>query len=1050
MTLTELSIKRPSLVVVLFSVLAILGVFSYRQLKYELLPKMTPPVVTISTVYEGASPAEVETSVTRPIEDAVSAVEKIEAINATSSEGLSIVTIEFSNSADIDKSLQEVQRKVNESRGELPDDVKPPIVSKFALDETPVLRIGATANLPDTAFYQLLKNNIKPALSRINGVGQVSLQGGREREIRVNVDPARLESLGMTIGEVLAAVRSANVDFPTGRVDAADRQFVLRLAGKFANLDELRGLVVRQAGMTGAVYLRDVAEVEDTFREIRTFSRVDGRNSVGIVIMKQSDANTVDVSRLTRQELDRLKQVYRGQGLDFDIAQDASTFTLDAVTAVQHDLFLAILLVALVMLLFLHSLRNSVIVMVSIPTSLVTTFIGMYLFGFSLNLMTLLALSLVVGVLVDDSIVVLENIYRHLELGEGASDAALRGRNEIGFTALSITLVDVVVFLPLSLVSGLVGNILREFSVVMVISTLVSLFVSFTVTPLLASRLSKVELPSRSTLSGRMATGFERWYGLVRDRYLALLAWTLDHPRRIVATATLLLFSSFALVATGRIGGEFIEVSDRGEFSVMLELEPGTNLEETNRLARQVEARLRRFPEVSKLLVNVGVSAEGFFEQSADNVAEISVRLVPKDEREISTDDVMRQVRESLSGIPGLKSAINPIGIFGTANETPVMVIISGPERDKVNRVAEALRDSLKVTPGAADVRLTSEQGSPEMRIAIDREQMSSFGLTIADVGSAMRSAYAGEKAGKYRDNGEDYDIRVILDEGARQTTTEVGELAFRPAGGGLVRLGQFSSTQQARGYALLQRKDRNNAVWVKAQVVGRPVGAVGQDIEKAIAGMRRSGIMPSTVTHAYESDLKRQSDSFSTLGTAFLVAIIFVYLIMVALYDSWVWPMVVMFSIPLAIIGALWAMALAGKSLSIFTILGIIMLVGLVGKNAILLVDFINKFRAEGMELRPAIVEAGRDRLRPILMTTLTIVFGLMPIAMSGSSGSEWKSGLAVALIGGLTSSMFLTLLVIPVVYAWFDGIRVRLKKPSGKLLPSMSGRQGEKERPG
>lgn len=1049
MTLTELAIKRPSLVVVLFSVLAILGLFSYRQLKYELLPKMTPPVVTISTVYEGASPAEVETSVTRPVEEAVSAVEKIEGINSTSSEGLSIVTIEFTNSADIDKSLQEVQRKVNESRSELPDDVKPPVVSKFALDETPVLRIGATANLPDTGFYQLLKNSVKPALSRIDGIGQVSLQGGREREVRVNIDAARLDSFGMTIGEVLAAVRAANLDFPTGKVDASDRQFVLRLAGKFSNLDELRSMVVRPAGATGAVYLRDVAEVEDTFREIRTFSRVDGRNSVGIVIMKQSDANTVDVSRLARQELERLKLLYRPQGLDFDIAQDASTFTLDAVTAVQHDLFLAIVLVAMVMLLFLHSLRNSVIVMVSIPTSLVTTFIGMYLFGFSLNLMTLLALSLVVGVLVDDSIVVLENIYRHLELGEGARDASLRGRNEIGFTALSITLVDVVVFLPLSLVGGLVGNILREFSVVMVISTMVSLFVSFTVTPLLASRLSKVERPSMASFAGRIALGFERWYGMARDRYLALLSWSLDHPRRVVATSTLLFFSAFALVATGRIGGEFIEVSDRGEFSVMLELEPGTNLDETNRLTRQVEARLRRFPEVSKLLVNVGVSAEGFFEQTADNVAEISVRLVPKEARQKSTGELMQEVRESLAGIPGLKSAINPIGIFGTANETPVMVIISGPERNSVNRVAAALRDSLETMPGTADVRLTSEQGSPEMRIAIDREQMSAFGLTIADVGSAMRAAYAGEKAGKYREAGEEYDIRVILDEGYRRATEGIGDLAFLSSGGGLVRLGQFSSPEQAQGYSLLQRKDRNNAVWVKAQVVGRPVGAVGQDIEQAIAGMRRAGVMPATVTHAYESDLKRQSDSFSTLGLAFLVAIIFVYLIMVALYDSWVWPMVVMFSIPLAIIGALWAIAMTGKSLSIFTILGIIMLVGLVGKNAILLVDFINKFRDEGMELRAAIVEAGKDRLRPILMTTLTIVFGLMPIAFSGSSGSEWKSGLAVALIGGLTSSMFLTLLVIPVVYSWFDGLQGRLQRLASKALPGFRGRQGGDRRP-
>ncbi|HWQ26460.1 MAG TPA: efflux RND transporter permease subunit [Chlorobaculum sp.] len=1029
MTLTGLAIKRPTLVVVLFSILGILGYFSYRQLKYELLPKMTPPVVTISTVYEGASPNEVETSVTKPVEEAVSAIEKISTINASSTEGHSLVTVEFSNSADIDKALQDVQRKVNESRGKLPDEVKAPIVSRFALDETPVLRIGATSNLSDTEFYQLLKNEVKPVLSSIDGVGQVTIQGGREREIRVNLDIQRLESNGLTVNDVLNAVQKANLDFPTGKVDAADRQFVLRLAGKFTTLDDLRNLVIRSSGTSGSVYLRDVAEVQDTFKEIRTMSRVNGRNSVGIVIMKQSDANTVDVSRLARLQLIKLEKLYADRGLKFEVAQDASTFTFDAVTAVQHDLFLAIVLVALVMLVFLHSLRNSLIVMVAIPTSLVTTFIGMYLFDFSLNLMTLLSLSLVVGVLVDDSIVVLENIYRHLEQGDSPRDAALKGRNEIGFTAVSITMVDVVVFLPLSLVSGLVGNILREFSVVMVISTLVSLFVSFTVTPLLASRFSKVEHLSGDTFGGRIALGFERRYAQARDWYLKLLAWGLRNPRKVILAAVLLLFSSFALVASGRIGGQFMEVSDRGEFSVMLELEPGTSLQETNRLTRQIEERLRSYPEVTKLLVNVGVSSEGLLDQSADNVAELIVHLVPKGQRKRTTDEIMNNIRRNLQDIPGLKLSINPIGIFGTANETPVAVIISGPARASVARVATALQDSLKRIPGTVDVRLSSQVGSPEMRINVDREQMSSFGLTMSDVGAAMRVAYAGEDVGKYRDGADDYDIRVILDELYRRKTDEVGDLTFRSGSGDLVRLGQFSTPEQSRGYSVLQRRNRNSSIWVKAQVVGRPVGSVGQDIERTITGMKRAGIMPSTVTHSYESDLKRQGESFSTLLYAFMVAIIFVYLIMVALYDSYVWPMVVMFSIPLAIIGALYALALLGKSLTIFTILGIIMLVGLVGKNAILLVDFINKFREEGMEITDAIVEAGKDRLRPILMTTLTLVFGLMPIALSASSGSEWKSGLAVALIGGLSSSMFLTLLVIPVVYVWFDKLQGRLK---------------------
>ncbi|NTW70217.1 MAG: efflux RND transporter permease subunit, partial [Chlorobiaceae bacterium] len=659
-----------------------------------------------------------------------------------------------------------------------------------------------------------------------------------------------------------------------------------------------------------------------------------------------------------------------------------------------------------------------------------TTFIGMYLFDFSLNLMTLLSLSLVVGVLVDDSIVVLENIYRHLEKGDPPREAALAGRNEIGFTALSITLVDVVVFLPLSLVSGIVGNILREFSIVMVISTLVSLLVSFTLTPLLASRFSKVEKYSGKNLFERFAIGFEQNFHRLRETYLKTLQWSLKHPVKVILSSVALLFASFSLLAFGLIGGEFMSVSDRGEFAVKMELEPGTRLEDTNRLTRMVERRLSLMPEVQKLLVTVGASSEGFFNQSADNISELNVRLSPKEDRSSSTDEIMQKIRLGLKDIPGLKASINPIGIFGTANETPVIVIISGPSRTQVTRVAEALRDSVKTIPGTADVKLTSSLGSPEMRVVVDREKMASFGLTIADVGAALRTAYAGDEAGKYREGDSEYDIRVILDKYYRQDTSTLREITFRSSQGEMVRLGQFVSFEQDRGYTQLQRKDRNNAVWVKAQVIDRPVGSVGQDIERILGNMKKKGIMPSTVSYAYESDLKRQGESFTTMLLSFLVAIIFVYLIMVALYDSYAWPMVVMFSIPLAIIGALFALAISGKSLSIFTILGIIMLVGLVGKNAILLVDFINKFRLEGMALNEAIIESAKERLRPILMTTLTLIFGLLPIALSSSSGSEWKSGLAVALVGGLASSMFLTLLVIPVVYVWFDRL---LKKIAG-----------------
>jgi HAE1 family hydrophobic/amphiphilic exporter-1 len=517
MTLTELSIKRPTFVVVMFTVLGVLGLISYSQLKYDLLPKMSQPVVTITTVYPGASPSEVETSVSKPVEDAVSALDKVKSIRATSQEGVSIVMIEFDQSAKIDFALQDAQRKVGEIVSRMPDGVKAPILSKFAIDEMPVLRMGATSQLADREFYQLLKDQIKPRLSKVAGVGQVTLVGGDEREIQVNVDADKLRSYGLSILQVTQAIKTANLDFPTGKIDDRDGQFVVRVTGKFNSIEELRDLVVGRSLQGGEIKLGDIGEVADGTKEMVTTSRINGKTSVSINIQKQSDANGVEVSKLVRDEVKKLETDYASQGVKIDIAQDASVFTIDAANAVKDDLGIAVVLVALVMLLFLHSIRNSFIVMIAIPASLISTFTVMWIFGFSLNLMTLLALSLVVGILVDDSIVVLENIYRHLEMGKDKRVAALEGRNEIGFTALSITLVDVVVFLPLSLMSGITGNILREFSIVVVAATLLSLLVSFTITPTLASRIGKLQHMTKKTLGGRFVLWFERGYDRLTD-----------------------------------------------------------------------------------------------------------------------------------------------------------------------------------------------------------------------------------------------------------------------------------------------------------------------------------------------------------------------------------------------------------------------------------------------------------------------------------------------------------------------------------------------------
>jgi HAE1 family hydrophobic/amphiphilic exporter-1 len=594
----------------------------------------------------------------------------------------------------------------------------------------------------------------------------------------------------------------------------------------------------------------------------------------------------------------------------------------------------------------------------------------------------------------------------------------------------------VVVFVPLALTSGIIGNIMRQFATVMVVSTLFSLLVSFTITPVLASRISKLEHMTKDTLMGRFGIWFEGVFERLRERYVDMLKWALHNRWKVGVSATLLFFSSCALAPLGFIGGEFMPQSDRGEFSVAIELDPGAKLEETNYISQQLEQMIRDIPEVKKVAANVGASSDGFIGQSANNIADIAVTLLSKEEREQrgmrSTEEVALAIKNEAKKIPGAKVRVNEIGIFGGANETPIQLVVSGSDLDSVIKGADMLYDILKRTKGATDVRLSSEFGKPEIRVDIDRAKLAQFGLTIAEVGTALRVAMTGDDEAKFREGNTEYDIRVQLDQFDRSKTDNIGNLTFVNNRGQQVELKQFATIYQTTGPTKLQRQDRNPAIIAYAQTAGVPSGTIWQNVQAEMETVT----FPTGVRILPQGQLKNQAEGFGSLGVALLAAILFVYFIMVALYNSYIHPFVVLFSMPLAVIGALWALALSAKTLSIFSILGIIMLMGLVSKNAILLVDFTNKAREDGLNTFDALLEAGRERLRPILMTTFTMIFGMMPIALSDSPGAEWKTGLAWVLIGGLTSSMFLTLLVIPVVYLWIDNMMNRIPAFFTKVL--------------
>ncbi|EIA09797.1 efflux RND transporter permease subunit [Flavobacterium frigoris] len=1027
MKLAEISIKRPSLVIVLFTILTLGGLFSYSQLGYELIPKFEQNVITVSTIYPGASPSEVENTVTKKIEDAIASLENIKKIDSKSYESLSIVSITLNSNAKVDFSMNDAQRKINSIISDLPDDAKTPSLSKFSLSDLPIMTIGANGKMDEAAFYDLIDKKIAPVLSRVTGVAQVNIIGGQEREIQVNLDASKMQAYNLSIPQVQQIILSSNLDFPTGNIQTREQKILIRLAGKYKNVGELRNLVVSsQSGIE--IRLKDIADVQDTQKIAEKISRVDQKSAIIVQIIKQSDANAVAVSEELIKTIKQLEKDYKINQLELEIAKDSTVFTLEAADSVVHDLLIAVFLVAFVMLFFLHSIRNSLIVMVSIPASLIATFIGIYLLGYTLNLMSLLGLSLVVGILVDDAIVVLENIYRHMEMGKSRIRASYDGTAEIGGTVTSITLVIVVVFLPIAMSSGLVSNIITQFCVTVIISTLFSLLASFTIIPWLSSRFGKLEHIEGKNLFGRIILGFESYLTRFINWISGLLTWCLDHYKTTLAIVLVLFFSSISLIPAGFIGGEFFAASDSGEFLVQIEMPKDASLEQTNFMTQRAEAFLATQEYVHSQITTVGQTSEGMGgSQATAYKAEIDVKMIEQKDRTDGASVYAAKIKRKLENVLiGAKVKTVPVGILGTADNATLGLIVTGPSVESAMKFAKLAEAELRTIPGTTEIKLTVEDGNPEINVQVDRDKMSSLGLTLQTVGMTMQTAYSGNTDGKFRAGEYEYDINIKYNAFDRKNITDVNNLIFLNNTGQQIKLSQFATITEGSGPSQLERRDKTASVTVQGQNVGVPSGTIVTQWQEKIDKLEK----PIGVNYIWGGDQENQSEGFGTLGIALLAAIILVYLIMVGLYDSFAHPFVVLFAIPLSFIGALLALALTNNTLNIFTILGIIMLIGLVCKNAIMLVDYTNQRRAAGETIRTALIQANHARLRPILMTTIAMVFGMFPIALASGAGAEWKNGLAWVIIGGLISSLFLTLIVVPVIYEIMEKIIAKFSK--------------------
>lgn len=1027
MKLAEISIKRPSLVIVLFTILILGGLFSYSQLGYELIPKFETNVITIATVYPGASPSEVENTVTKKIEDAVASLENIKKLDSKSYESLSTVSITLTSDADVDISMNDAQRKINAIISDLPDDAKTPSLSKFSLSDLPIMTIGANGKMDEVAFYDLIDKKIAPVLSRVAGVAQVSIIGGQEREIQVNLDAVKMQAYGLSIPQVQQNILSSNLDFPTGNIQTRDKKILIRLAGKYKNVEELKSLVVSSNNGI-QVRLSDIADVQDTQKIAEKISRIDQKSAIILQIVKQSDANAVAVSEELLKAVTNLERDYKVNELKLEIAKDSTVFTLEAADSVVHDLLIAVFLVAFVMLFFLHSIRNSLIVMVSIPASLISTFIGIYLLGYTLNLMSLLGLSLVVGILVDDAIVVLENIYRHMEMGKNRVRASYDGTAEIGGTVTSITLVIVVVFLPIAMSSGMVSNIITQFCVTVIISTLLSLLASFTIIPWLSSRYGKLEHIEGKNLFGRIILGFESYLTRFINWVSNLLTWCLDHYKTTLAVVLFLFFSSIALIPAGFIGGEFFAASDSGEFLVQIEMPKDASLEQTNFMTQKAEAFLKKEEYVKSQITTVGQTSEGLgASQATAYKSEIDVKMVDKKDRTDEASVYSAKIKRKLEKVlVGAKVKTAPVGILGTAEDATLGLIVTGSSLESAMAFAKQAEAELYKIPGATEIKLSVEEGNPEVNVKVDRDKMAALGLSLQTVGLTMQTAYSGNTDGKFRAGEYEYDINIKYNSFDRKSIEDVSNLIFINDRNEQIKLSQFATVKEGSGPSQLERRDKTASVTVKGQNVGVPAGTIVAQWQEKLNTLKK----PTGVNYIWGGDQENQSEGFGTLGIALLAAIILVYLVMVGLYDSFAHPFVVLFAIPLSFIGALLALALTNKTLNIFTILGMIMLIGLVCKNAIMLVDYTNQRRAAGESIRTALIQANHARLRPILMTTIAMVFGMFPIALASGAGAEWKNGLAWVIIGGLISSLFLTLIVVPVIYEIMEKLISKFSK--------------------
>ncbi len=1013
MKLADVSIKRPVFTTMIVIALLVLGLFSFYKLNVDQYPDVDIPYVVITTVLPGAGPSQIETNVTKVIEDAVNPVEGVDHITSYSQEGVSIVVIQFKLEIDGKTAAQDVREKVAAVRSQLPDDIKDPIIQRYDPASQPILTITVAGNRSEKEITTITKDEIKPRLENIPGVGAVQLIGGAEREIRVEADAEKLRAHGLSIDDIIQAVAASNVEVPGGNLIRGNRQLTVRTMGKFTKVNDFNNIVV-QSPRGEIVYLSDVASVYDSTKLKESLTRLNGKPAVGLSIIKQSGSNTVEVANSVKKVMAQLQKELPPD-IQLTLAQDNSKFIKTSIDDVLFDLIYGAILAVIVIFFFLANARATLISALALPTSIIASFILMYALGFTLNVMSLLALSLAVGLLIDDAIVVIENIYRHMDEGETPLEAAKAASDEIGLAVMAVTLTLVAVFVPVAFMPGIVGRFFFQFGMTVTVAVLVSLFIAFTLTPMLSSKWLKPvneALSKKGNIFRRFLYYFNHMFEILSKKYKIALDWSLRH-RIIIVVASIVIFA-FSFVLMGFLGSEFFPQQDQGQFLVTIEASPGSSLKQTSSIANKIEKVVEQKKGVTTVLTTIGSGNDPVTKGN------ILVQLVSKSDRNYSIFDYMDELRTKLKNIAGAKISLAVPGGPGGGNQKPVSFSVRGPDLNVLQQIADKVQHILRTTPGAVDVENSLENSKPEVEIKIERDKASSLGLNTAQIAATIRSMVDGYVATKYQEGNDQYDVRVQVKKSDRTTIQDLENLTIKSNHKTktgqtiLIPLSDVAFLSQGSGPSQINRYDRQREISVQANLSGKFLGEVLSAAQAKIKKLQ----LPSGYSVEVTGSGQMQAESFLNIFISLFMAIIFVYIVLASQFESFVYPFSIMLALPMSIIGAVLALIVFHSSLSVMSLIGIIMLMGLVTKNGILLVDYINISRERGHNRHDAILIAGPTRLRPILMTSFAIIFGMLPVAFSLGEGSEFRSPMGQAVIGGMITSTLLTLFVVPIVY--------------------------------